>query len=127
MIKFSCPRDSSFVILRQRGAQAKFDIVAIANELARFERCDGALRILFDWSELESWPYEPAAAIEGWYDRVPSIARAAFIHYPKWNRHAALLAALLRVGKAEVRSFRPLDYDRAVNWLRQGATNIRFH
>jgi hypothetical protein len=110
-----------FVLMRRHGPQPKLDIIAIARDLAPLQTNDASLQVLFDWSELDSWPFEAPslATVQAWRDAVPSISRAAIVHDPKWNRHAALLAALLRVCDAEVRSFPPSEYDRAVTWVEQ--------
>lgn len=109
---------ASFV-LRRQDVQRKFDIAAIAGELAHYQTGDARLRILFDWSQVQCWPFEApsAAALQAWSETTPLIARAAIVHGHKWSRHAALIAALLRMHNAEVRSFRPSDYDRATAWL----------
>ncbi len=117
-----------FLVLEQHGAQTKFDVVSIAAELARL-RSGAALRILFDWSQVRSWQYAApsAAAIREWRKTAPAISRAAFVHDPKWNRHAAMLSALLRVGKAQARSFPPSDLDRAIEWLERVTQDVELH
>ncbi len=108
-------------IMPRRGPQPKLDIMAIARELAQFQAGDGSLKVLFDWSELNSWPFAAPslATVQTWKETIPSISRAAIVHDAKWTRHAALLAALLRVCHATVRSFLPSDYDGAIIWLEQ--------
>ena len=108
-------------IMRRRGLQPTLDIMAIARELAQIQAGDASLKILFDWSELDSWPFAAPslATVQSWKESVPSISRAAIVHDPKWTRHAALLAALLRVCHAAVRSFLPSDYGSAIIWLEQ--------
>jgi len=98
------------------------DIIAIAEELRHLQKGDAALRVLFDWSELQSWQFvAPSLAnIQKWKETVPLISRAAIVHDPKWNRHAALLAALLWVRNADVSSFCRSDFDRAIIWLEHG-------
>ncbi len=112
----------TFVVVRREGAQPKFDIAAIASELARLQTDDAALRVLFNWSLVDRWPFEApsAAAIRHWNNSAPTIKRAAFVHDPKWNRHAAIVSALVRIHNAEARSFHPPDHDRAIEWLEQG-------
>src|ERR1700722_4486606 len=85
-------------VIRQRGPQPKLDIMIKARELAQFRANDASLTVLFDWSELDSWPFQgpSVATVRAWKDAVPSITRAAILHDPKWTCHAALLAALLR-------------------------------
>src|SRR5271157_2317630 len=107
--------------MRQRGPQPKLDIIAIARDLTHFQTGDASLKVLLDWSELDSWPFEApsSATIQAWKETIPSVSRAAIVHDPKWNRHAALLAALLRICDAEVQSFLPSDRDGAIMWIEQ--------
>jgi hypothetical protein len=122
MIETSRQGDSALFVLSRQGPQSKLDIVSIAAELTRLQ-CGGAgIRILFEWSQISAWPFEApsAAAIQTWKASAPSIVRAAIVHDQKWTRHAALLAALLRVNNTQVRSFHPRDHAAAVAWLEQG-------
>ncbi len=115
-------RDSAIFVQRLQTAAQKFDLRTIASELKDCQAGGAALRILFDWSQVSWWPFEApgAAAIEVWNETAPLIARAAIVHDQRWNRHAALLAAVIRTRTAAVRSFRPSDYDKAIEWLDQG-------
>ena len=51
------PRQRGLAVMRRRGPQSKLDILAIARELAQFRAGDAPLKVLFDWSELDSWPF----------------------------------------------------------------------
>ena len=62
--------------------------------------------------------------LQAWSETTPLIARAAIVHGHKWSRHAALIAALLRMRNAEVRSFRPSDCERAIAWLDRGLQSM---
>jgi SpoIIAA-like len=109
------------LLMRRRGSQPKLDIMVIAREIARFPSNDAPLDVLFDWSKVDAWPFAgpSLATVRAWKEAVPSISRAAIVHDPKWIRHAALFAALLRVRHAVVRSFLPSDFDDAIIWLEQ--------
>jgi hypothetical protein len=111
--------DRAFLVLRRQGVQSKFDIAAIARELATLQTGDPTRSVLFDWSQVDIWPFgaPPAAALQAWSKTAPLIQRAAFVHDPKLNRHAAILSALLRVSNVEARSFHLSDIDRAIAWL----------
>lgn len=111
--------DRQLVVLHRRGVHRAFDITAIASELAKLRTGERLSRILFDWSQLRSWPFEPpsAASVRVWNLTAPAIARVAFVHDPKWSRHAAVISALLRAGNAEIRSFRPCERESAIAWL----------
>jgi hypothetical protein len=119
MLESSPREDRAFTILRRQGDQSKFDVAAIANELARSNGSDQPLSLLFEWSQVNSWPFEApsARAIRDWKQTAPLISRAAVVHDHRLTRHSAILAALMRVDGAEVRSFHPPAYDRAVAWL----------
>jgi hypothetical protein len=112
-------RDRDFATLLSSGAVACFDIQSIATELARIPNSGPPLRVLFDWSALESWPFQAPSpvAIANWKCTAPSILRAAFLHVHKWDRQAALLSALLRLANAEAQSFQAIYRDRAISWL----------
>jgi len=79
------------------------------------------LRVLFDWTGIEEW--EPAtrepALWPNWRDMARPIKRAAIIHERRWNRQAALLAAMLRINKAKVRSWLPRNLPAALIWLKE--------
>jgi hypothetical protein len=108
-------------VMRRRGLQPRLDIMVVARELAHFRTSDAPIDVLFDWSKVDGWPFEgpSLATIRAWKETVPTISRAAIVHDPKWTRHAALLAALLRVRHATARSFLPSDFDEAIIWLEQ--------
>jgi hypothetical protein len=91
--------------------------------LAGLQAGGETLRVLFDWSHIGSWPFAApsAAAVREWKAGAPPIGRAAFVHDLKWNRHAAVLAALLRISNAKVRSFRHADAEKAIAWLEQAS------
>jgi hypothetical protein len=108
----------------RKGDQARLDIVAVAKELTlAFKECapvsNELPRILFDWSEVTSLPYQTPSqkSLQVWRKTAPQVLRAAFVHHRRWDRQVALLAALLRSADAEVRSFSPEHLDDAVGWL----------
>jgi stage II sporulation SpoAA-like protein len=109
----------AFRVLRRHGAQPPFDIAAIATELAQCQGDDAALCALFDWSQVSSWPFQApsAAAVRAWNSTVPPVLRAAIIHDQRWDKHAAVLSALMRIRDGQVRSFHSLDHEKAVAWL----------
>jgi hypothetical protein len=120
--------DCAFAALVKIGEQPSFDIECLATELARLPTYGAPLRVLFDWSMVESWPVRApsAAAIAGWNRAAPSITRSAFVHAHKWDRQAALLAALLRVANVEVLSFHPTRRDQAIAWLQGPLREMSF-
>jgi SpoIIAA-like len=117
-------RDRGFITRSQAGDQARFDVAAMARELTLAIQAHAAPggeapRVLFDWSGLTSWAYTASSQkdIAFWKATVPQIARAAVVHIRRWDNQAALLAALLRLANAEVRSFSPVQRDDAITWL----------
>ncbi|MBR0932503.1 STAS/SEC14 domain-containing protein [Bradyrhizobium jicamae] len=84
--------------------------------------------ILFDWSDIISWSFQPPTKpeVRSWLVVANSIDRLAIVHHRAWKRQAAWFAALLRTGDCRVRSYHPHDYDRALDWLmddNRGACN----
>jgi hypothetical protein len=79
------------------------------------------IRMLFDWTGIEGW--EPAtrepALWPNWRAMARPIERAAIIHEHRWNRQAALLAAMLRINKAQARSWLPRNLPDALVWLNE--------
>lgn len=117
--------ERSFLVVRPVGAQTKFDIAAIGDELERQASGAKGMRVLFDWSHLKSWPFAAPSAADSheWNKAALPIARAALVHDRKWDRHAAVLSALLRIGGAQVRSFRLSDRDNAIDWLERAISD----
>lgn len=113
--------DSGYLTLRLQGAQPPFDLGALAEEVSARLSGNAPSRILLDWSLVKSWPFEAPspATVARWNEIVPRIRRVAIVHVPKWNQHAAVLSALLRLSGAEVRSFRPRELSSGASWLEQ--------
>jgi hypothetical protein len=107
--------------LRLQGAQPPFDVGALAEEITSRLSGDAPWRILLDWSLVKSWPFEApsSATVTRWNGLVPRIQRVAIVHAPKWNQHASVLSALLRMSGAEVRSFRLRELSIGASWLEQ--------
>ena len=79
------------------------------------------LHVLFDWTELERWDDVGGAseACRKWHDASRLMVRSAIVHSYNWKRQAALLAAVLRTDRVEVRSWVAADYAKALVWLRE--------
>src|SRR5947199_8162693 len=112
--------DREYLILRRQAAQPRFDVATLAEEIATLLSDEAPRRIFLDWSSVKSWPFAAPSrqAIACWSMIVPPIRRVAIVHAPKWNQHAALLSALLRLSGAEVRSFHPRQHAGAAAWLK---------
>ena len=86
------------VCVRQRGMQSAETFGALSNTLMQTPS-QRRWRILFDWTELEGWDdrREFNLSCRKWSQTVDTIARASILHRPRWNRQAALLAAVFRM------------------------------
>jgi hypothetical protein len=122
MIEGSQSENCAITILQRQGDQSKFDIGEIFGELAHSQRVGKPFLLLFEWSQVGSWPFEApgADAIRDWKQTAPLISRAALVHTRRLTRHAAILAPLMRVRDVEVRSFYPPKHERAADWLAAG-------
>ena len=111
--------DRTVLILRRDGPQAKFDLAAIAKEIARGQANAEPPRVMFDWSGVTAWPFEAptATSIRFWYSLAPRVTRVALIHDATCDRHGSILSALMRAGGAEVKSLPPGYQERAIAWL----------
>jgi hypothetical protein len=116
----SAQTDRACFVLRWAGVRPQLDVLAIAAELADTVG-NSTPRVLFDCSQISSWPFRPptTAAIQAWYKTAPAISRVAFVHERRWNMQVAILSALFRVNKGQVRSFGRTDYNSAVAWLQE--------
>jgi hypothetical protein len=112
----------AIVVLVRRGHQRRFDIATIARGLERRHRGQWPLRIMFDWSELRSWPFSPPSdeGLDAWRRAIPPISHAAIVRDRKWNRHAAILGALFWIGDTRVECFGPSERPKAFHWLARG-------
>jgi hypothetical protein len=112
---------ASIVIVRFRGRLSVSDLSGF--DRAPLDRRAGHnhIRALFDWTGVEGWEAETrdAARWPNWRDMGRSIERAAIVHERRWNRQAALLAAMLRINKAEARSWLPRNLPDALVWLKE--------
>lgn len=109
------------LIIRLYGFVSTVEFSALPEFL--LNELDGGLKakILFDWRSLDNssllgWS---VVAMEPWIVVVHRIERIAIVHDPGWNRHAALLAALLRRENLNIRSWRPEHLSTAFDWLLQ--------
>lgn len=92
----------------------------LAGVLATSRQAKASIRALFDWSRLEFWQFDlPTLGMSTeWAQSGQRFERVAILHHHCWNRQAAWLGAVLRLNRAEVRSYRPEDINKANNWLK---------
>ena len=121
MIKVVASDESRIVNIRVNGRQFAHEFGAAGQMFAKRFACQQRLRILFDWTTLVEWDDDDAAsaACRQWRDAAPLIERAAIIHDHHWNRHAAVVAAILRTNSVDVRSWLVADYRKALAWLNE--------
>lgn len=96
--------------------------LALAHLLAFEHETRPFANLLFNWSDLESWDFQPPGRheIQPWLEDTHFIHRAAIVHRRGWNRQAAWLSALLRTRDCVVRSYGHKDYRQAMTWLCEG-------
>ncbi len=115
----------AIIAVRFVGTQTTEGLVGIATSIADCLARDIGSRVLLDWSEVQAWTCEAAVLpVESWTAAICKIDRAAIVHHHRWNRQAAWLAAVLRYGRTDVRSWRIGDRDNAVVWLGDPANLI---
>ena len=121
VIELASLNGESIVTVRFLGRLSVSDLTVF--ETALLDRHVGHehIRVLFDWTAIEGW--EPGtrepALWPNWRAMARPIDRAAIIHEHRWNRQAALLAATLRINKAQARSWLPRNLPAALVWLNE--------
>ena len=109
------------VSIRFRGRLSVSDLTVFETALLERHAGHAQIRVLFDWTGVEGW--EPGtgepARWPNWRAMARPIDRAAIIHEHRWNRQAALLAAMLRINKAQARSWLPRNLPAALVWLNE--------
>jgi hypothetical protein len=121
VIEITCQNDESIVTVRFRGRLSVSDLTVFDTALLDRRAGQEHIRVLFDWTGIEGWEprtREPALW-PNWRAMARPIDRAAIIHEHRWNRQAALLAAMLRINKAQARSWLPRNLPAALVWLNE--------
>jgi hypothetical protein len=119
MIKVEWREANSIVLIHIWGVQSTSDFLEAADRLSKNVHTYRPSRILFDWSQLQSWPFREAksASIASWVSVAAQICRVAIIHERRWNRQAAWVAAIMRLSSTQVRSWHCEERDHAIEWL----------
>jgi hypothetical protein len=121
MIEIASLNDEPIVTVRFRGRLSVSDLSVFDTALLDRHSGHEHIRVLFDWTAIEGW--EPGtrepALWPNWRAMARPIDRAAIIHEHRWNRQAALLAAMLRINKAQARSWLPRNLPAALVWLNE--------
>ena len=121
VIELASLNDEPIVTVRFRGRLSVSDLTVFETALLDRHAGQEHIRVLFDWTGIEGW--EPgtreSALWPNWRAMARPIDRAAIIHEHRWNRQAALLAAMLRINKAQARSWLPRNLPAALVWLNE--------
>jgi hypothetical protein len=119
VIEIASLNGESIVIVRFRGRLSVSDLSGFDTAPLGRNAGHNHIRALFDWTGVEGWEPETRdpARWPNWRDMARSIDRAAIIHERRWNRQAALLAAMLRINKAQARSWLRRNLPDALVWL----------
>jgi hypothetical protein len=106
------------IIVRFREIVTTREFVDLAATIADFGLKDRTL-VYLDWVGIDRWEFTVPRpnGVTAWRWARKTIKRAAIVHPPRLNRQAAWLAAILRGGGVEVRSWRPRDAAAAAIWL----------
>ena len=121
VIELASLNGEPIVTVRFRGRLSVSDLTVFETALLDRHAGHAQIRVLFDWTGVEGWEprtREPALW-PNWRAMAHPIGRAAIIHEHRWNRQAALLAAMLRINKAEARSWLPRNLPDALVWLKE--------
>ena len=119
MIEVDCRPEDDVVIVRFRGIVTSREFTGLAANIGDFGFRTRIL-IYLDWVGIDRWEFAVPgpSGVATWRRARQTIKRAAIVHQPRLNRQAAWLAAVLREGGVEVRSWRPRDAAAAAIWLR---------
>jgi hypothetical protein len=121
VIEIASLNDESIVTVRFRGRLSVSDLSVFDTALLDPHSGHEHIRVLFDWTGVAGWEPETGdpARWPNWRAMARPIDRAAIIHLHRWNRQAALLAAMLRINKAQARSWLPRNLAAALIWLQE--------
>ena len=118
MIEVNSRPEDDVIIARFRRivtAHEFFDLAATSADFGSESR----IPVYLDWVGIDRWEFTVPGpnGVTAWRRARKTIKRAAIVHLPRLNRQAAWLAAVLREGCVEVRSWRPKEAAMAVAWL----------
>lgn len=111
--------DDAFLLFPLRGQLETRDFLLIGEMIMAQAALHPSPRILLDWSEITSWKFRkpPDRRLLAWMEEAGRVDRLAIVHNSIGNRQAALLSAVFRQQRCWVRSYRPVDRSRAIDWL----------
>ena len=128
MIEFDSALEDKVVIVRFRRIVTAREFTDLAAMIAGFRSKKNRVLVYFDWVGIDRWEFTVPRPndVATWCRARETIKRVAIVHLPRLNRQAAWLAAILRKGGVEVRSWQPKDAAAASSWLRHHATAATF-
>src|SRR5262249_26100627 len=115
--------EDDVIIVRFRRIVTTREFTELAAIVADFGSTNRVL-VYLDWVGIDRWEFTvpKSNGATMWRGARRAMKRAAIVHLPRLNRQAAWLAAILREGGVEVRSWRPADAAAAAMWLRRPFT-----
>jgi hypothetical protein len=106
------------VIFSTRRAVGRNDLDTLRRAVAGSKKFGTQCCVLVDWSDLDACDAaRPRPRKRAVIETVKGLERVAILHHGALNTRAAYLTALLRSNGVLVRSYRPSDRDRALDWL----------
>ena len=120
MIEIDSAPEDGVVTARFRGVVTAREFTDLAATVANFGSKNRIL-VYLDWAEIDHWEFAVPRpnGVAAWRRARQTLKRVAIIHRPRLNRQAAWLAAVLREGGVEVRSWLPKSAAAAAIWLRR--------
>jgi hypothetical protein len=118
MIEIRPDAGAGVATLRFSGVQTREDIAGAVGAVIQMCASQDGVRLLFDWSDVQGWTCETRSLpVSDWVAAAGRIERVAIVHHHRWNRQAAWLAAVLRRGHVDVRSWHLRHAEGARKWL----------
>ena len=110
----------AFPVFPLRGQLETRDFLLLGDLIAAEAALRPSPRILLDWSRVTSWTFRKPSdrQLRTWREQAARVDRLAIVHDSVGNRQAALLGALLRERRCRVRSYRTIDRNSAIGWLK---------
>jgi hypothetical protein len=120
MIEVTELRASRMLCIRFQGVQSAAQFGALSVVISQTATCR-RWRVLFDWTGLEGWDdrHKFSLSCRDWQPTAARISRVSIVHGCRWNRQAALLAAVFRVHGIQVRSCCLRNREQALAWLQR--------
>ena len=128
MIEVDPTPEDGVVMVHFRGIVTAREFTDLAATMDNFESKNRIL-VYLNWVEIDHWEFTVprSSGVAAWRRARQTLKRVAIIHRPRLNRQAAWLAAVLREGGVEVRSWLPKNAAPAAIWLRRLSAGATLH